>query len=351
MPAMDFAPNFLSNNDVDWAINRPLITHNVFQRVMEGSAILGQGFFPVEPIAGTNSTIDNFVGDTDNAVDQNSGESVDSSGLVYDEVEVKVDPWITSAHQIRKDQDLLSMLDPNSDVNRLQGWKIAQKADERHIVSLVASARTASKTKEGYVIHEGGTRVVRGGVASREVAYPLNSTGAYNLMTDIETVCRRLQEKAIDGPITALCDPYLLSVMAQDKTIFDITYSPNNPNSLIDRRVVRANGVNFRFANRRLGSGRYVTNITDNLKPGVQKYNIDLSVGGSAGQPVMLLWAGAPETGVSPIKTLMAVPLFVDRQVNTNKITTEVYSRMLMGVGVFHPQNAAELAVSTGATV
>ena len=76
-----------------------------------------------------------------------------------------------------------------------------------------------------------------------------------------------------------------------------------------------------------------------------------MKFGGSAGQPVMLLWAGAPETGVSPIKTLMAVPLFVDRQVNTNKITTEVYSRMLMGVGVFHPQNAAELAVSTGATV
>jgi len=251
---------------------------------------------------------------------------------------ITIDDILVAHYDVPLDQTQLSHFDVIEPFARKLGRALAVDFDQKLFIMGFNAAYTAAVTN----VHNGGNVVERVANTSA-IAYPDNTTGAGNFLSDVAEMAQLLDEDNVpeDGRYL-FATPYIRRILRNNTNIFDKDYG-NSTNVLNDRAIGVIEGFTFMPTTNHIPS----TNITTNPS----KYNRNFAVAGDdEGEPVALILCGAEE-GSSAIGyvagTGAAGPIHSYREFDERRNTTFMKAQMMVGAGVLSPWSAGVIHVDT----
>lgn len=251
---------------------------------------------------------------------------------------ITIDDILVSHFDVPLDQIVLSHFSVVNELAPRSALELARSYDQRLTNLVINTARTSSVSKNGLVIHGGGNRVANSGttLAGR---YPDSSTGAQNFRGDAAQLAQLMDEDNVpeEGRVMYI-DPYIRRVLGRDSTIFDVRFSPGNPNNLDRRAIGLLEGFTIIPMVGRLPS-TVVTQYSQS------KYNGNFTAA-NGGLPAAFALSSAT-SGQAAVGAVTALGINSKMVEDDRRNTTFIKSQMLMGAGQLHPWCAGVIDVTT----
>lgn len=265
-----------------------------------------------------------------------AGSFIDGGTInVTEEIVAVNDPLIKALNVPMVDQQLSAwdQIGPHAmEIGRL----IAEDLDKKALVVGVNAARTAAVAN----VHPGGKQVSRT-AASVAAAYPINQTGATNLITDLNTMAQTMDENDIPkGPMIrhAFMSPREYNVLTQDTSVRMSRDYVGGENTQVDVRMI--NVVE--------GFSIHTTQLlpSTNITTGPTAYQGNFTVGASLHQPAVLCLANV--AGVQgAIGGVQAGGIESIVEADQHRHVWFLKSSVLCGMDVVAPWMAGEIGVKS----
>ncbi len=273
-----------------------------------------------------------LMADTPDPEEHTPGDELLGQQFEIDEGNITIDSIVVAHHDVPLDQMKIANFDILGPLARKTGERIARFYDNRLARLLVLTARSASVSKNGLSVHNGGNRVTRD-AESVALAYPVDSTGAANFLDDAQALAEAMDNDNVpEAGRYMWIDPYIRRVLAKDTGIWDVQYAQNaSGNNLQSRLIGKLAGFEVMVAKNRIPSA--------NVTTGPSKYQGTFSVTSAntaVGRPMAIVAAGG-QYGMAPVGIVqhggVESALVPDERRNTMFIKSQV----LMGAGSLHP--------------
>lgn len=279
------------------------------------------------------------VADGEDAEDHIPGQELLGQNYAFDEGTITVDDIVVSHVDVPVDLSLKAHFNDIAPLGTARGRKVAEKINTRIAITAVKAARTASVTKDGLLVHNGGNVVERVGASGLASAYASTVTGARALRDDFEHMGQLMDEDNVpDSSRYAFISPYLKRVLSNDTNLYDRDLSAA-PGDLAGRMIGRLAGFWLIVDN-----NIPTTEITSVQQPNA-KYQGDFRYNGSVGQPAAVFLCGADEA-----KAAVGMVQFMGLQAymapDHRRNTTFIKAQTMVGMGVLAPESAGELRVT-----
>jgi len=298
------------------------------------------------------------------------GDTLAGQAYAFEEGTITADGYVVSHAMVPKDQIHYAHFDAMGMLGASQGARLARKINKRLNITGCLAARTASASKNGLTIHNGGNRVTRGGSTSGSsstsvtAAYPRSPLGASNFRSDLRLLARRMDEDQIprEGRLLIIT-PYMHEVMLNDATYVLDVGTPNNVrhsftnSTLFSEDYARGTGNDVNTRTIRVVEGFQIVQIEnwssmggsmpdENIVTGPSKYQANFTPNSTtSGTPVALaLCAG--QGGVAPIGMVIFEGLEHDEEYLIRNKCYFMAASVFNGAGVLHPWCAGSIEVT-----
>jgi len=292
--------------------------------------------------------------------DYRPGDELLGQGFAVDEGTNAVDTgYIVTHHKISRYDQKISHFDIMSKLANADARQISMVGEKRLLITSALAARTASSSKLGLTIDNGGNRVIRtggatagtNGVTALASAYPLSATGAANYRADLRALAYAMDLDNIPREGRELWHtPYMEQVLMFDTTaqLFSKDYTYDGEGNKINERMIKTvEGFkiidNINPASNGAGGAMPDSNITTG--PTRYQGNFLPQAGATNGMPVALVFSRALDgAGAVSIGTWDQVGHVVKYREET--MDWFVSSGLLSGMSIMAPPCAGSVEVA-----
>lgn len=267
----------------------------------------------------------------DSAEEYARGALRDGKTLPSTTVNVTLDDPIEFPYQIDLRDDEISkwsLVEPHV---REASRKVAEKIDNRAIITLLKAARTSANG----VIGAGHTITKSGSGLTVATQYPVTANGALALVDDFAEMAQKFDDAKVPrAGRKVIIENYLWRVLTRAERVVNMDYRGGQGN-VANRTVGTVEGWEIILTPDRMPS----TNVTDSLS----KYSADFSIDGAVGRPVAaFMWKDEMKGPIGMVR----VPhlSFHDDFIHQNSVRF-LNARRFVGMGVVYPFCAGELRV------
>ena len=311
-----------------------------------------------------------MMGDLPEPDDFTPGDELAGQAFAFEEGTITADSYCVSHFYIGKDQLHHSHFPVVQGLGQASGKRVARKINRRLNITGCLAARTASASKNGITIHNGGNRVTRGGGTSGSsstsvmVAYPRSPVGASNFRNDLRLLARRMDEDNVPRDGRALIiTPYIHEVMLYDSAYMQDVGTPNNvirtagTSTLFSEDFARGTGNDVNRRVIRVVEGFQIIQIEnptsyggampdENITTGPSKYQANFTPNSTtSGTPVALALCSGPG-GMAPIGMVIFEGLQMDQDYVVQRKAWFMDASVFNGAGVLHPWCAGSIEVT-----
>jgi hypothetical protein len=250
----------------------------------------------VKQLSGAKSEQYPILGADPESEEHVPGDELLGQDQPFGEQIVTIDDFIVGHRFIAGDDQMISHFDAVAPYAASIGRQLAISKDRKIVRMAIKGARTAASS--GF--HNGGNVVNRVGAGTTIAdAYPESATGAANLVADIRTLARQMDEDEVpEFGRSLVLTPYAFAVLCYDTTnkIFSKDFIEGQ-NSILNRRIGRLEGFDLYKSNNSIPSTNLVNTGT---RSDPDKYDVDCryvagNVAASTGQPVAVAFCGAQD--------------------------------------------------------
>lgn len=280
------------------------------------------------------------------------GQELLGQNYAFDEGTVTIDGILVADRDVPIDQIQLAHWDVIAPVARGIGRSLARDFDRKLFTIAAKAALESSKTKvvgsDTFTMHNGGNTVERVGATGQADAYPVSATGARNFRDDLEHLGQLLDDDNVpESGRYLVYNNYIKRVLLQDTTIFDVRYTPDNPNRLNSRVIGEIAGFMILGSSNHLPNSEISASSWGGNVP--SKYHGDFAYDGTLTQPVALALCGADE-GQAPIGYVAASndklgPIYAVRETDNRRNTEFMKAQMMVGADILFPPCAGAIMV------
>lgn len=375
---------FLSNaaGTSEFDLARRILMLQVTEQARATAFLYNSPFIFTDDISGQMSTSADFLmqADLDSPEDYKSGRYKAGQKLSFERGTMTLDNLLNVSLTLGMEDTRIAggLLPAAARASRALTPRIVRELDRRAFVTAFLTGRAASATKNGQVVHTGGSRLKRSGgtsgnsTTSEQVAYPRTFAGAQRVRSDLRVMRENLVNKNIDvsAPIPLMTTPWIESVLREDNGIQVGTASNtviSGGSTLFGADYQSANSLHAPQAVRMLegfmliGTPTKTTGVNGGVWPwGNQtainadtpsKYvtNFSPTTTDGNGQPVMIAF---PRTGDGQygIGCLKAMGITTNAELNEARTSTDFYEAMAWcGYDQMHPWAIATFEVYNAA--